>query len=56
MTDDPEMNSALLKVLVAWIGTAVGGMSLSTLVLGTTLIFTLLQIFVILRKIWRNET
>lgn len=55
ITEDHETNSALFKVLIAWVGTAVGGMSLSNFVLITTLIFTLIQIFVIVRKIWRGD-
>jgi len=55
MTDDQYTNSALFKILIAWVGTAVGGISLYNYVLIATLIFTLLQILVIVRKIWRGE-
>ena len=55
MNDSHETNMALLRVILAWIGTAVGGVSLSGLVLGTTLLFTLLQIYVIVRKIVKGS-
>ena len=51
MNENNETNVALLKIMIAWIGTAVGGVSLSTLVLGATLIFTLLQIYIPVRRI-----
>ena len=55
MDSDHDTNMALLKVLIAWIGTAVGGVSLSSLVLVATLVFTLLQIYVLLRKIIKGQ-
>lgn len=55
MTDDHDTNMAMMKVLLAWIGTAVGGVSLSGLVLGATLVFTLLQIYVLVRKIIKGK-
>lgn len=55
MNDNNETNVALLKVLIAWIGTAVGGVSLSGLVLGATLIFTLLQIYILVRMIIKGQ-
>ena len=51
MADDHDTTAALLKVLLAWAGTLFGGFSLSTAVLGATLVFTLLQIYVLVRKI-----
>ena len=42
MTNDNETNTALFKVLIAWVGTMAGGVTLSGMVLGATLIYTLL--------------
>jgi hypothetical protein len=55
VNNEHDTNMAMLKLLVAWAGTFIGGVSLSGLVLGATLIFTLLQIFVIVRKIWQGQ-
>lgn len=55
MTNDHDTNAALAKVLIAWLGTMFGGVTLSGLVLGATLVFTVLQIFILLRKLYRGE-
>ena len=55
MSDDQETNVAMFKILVVWAGTTLGSISLSSLVLGATLVYTLLQIFVLLRKIWKGK-
>ena len=55
MNDSNETNVALIKILIAWIGTVVGGVSLSSLVLGATLIFTLLQIYILVRMIIKGK-
>lgn len=47
--NDHEISSALIKVLVAWIGTMFGGITLSNLVLFATLIYTILMIYVLVR-------
>lgn len=54
MTMNDHDNAVMFKLLLAWIGTAVGGVSMSTLVLGATLVFTLLQIYVMVRKLRRE--
>jgi len=53
--NDHETNMATLKVLVAWLGVWFGGVSLSSLVLTATLVYTLLQIFILLRRLWRGK-
>lgn len=55
MNNQHETNVATAKILIAWVGAAVGSLSLSNLVLTATLIYTLLQIFMLLRKLWRKE-
>jgi len=50
-----DTNTTLLKVAVAWFGTLFGGITLSGLVLSATLIFTILQIYVLIRKIWKDN-
>jgi hypothetical protein len=55
MNNDHETNVATIKVLIAWIGAVVGGVTLSQLVLGATLIYTLLQIFILIRKMWKGQ-
>ena len=47
--DEHEISSALIKVLVAWIGTMFGGITLSSLVLFATLIYTILMIYALVR-------
>ena len=55
MTTDHETNVAMLKVLAAWAGLFFGGITLSDLVLAATLIFTVLQIIVMIRKLWKGQ-
>ena len=55
MNDQHETNLTLLKLLIAWAGTVFGGVTLSGLVLGATLIYTVLQIIVLIRKMWRGQ-
>lgn len=55
MNADHETNVAMIKIFIVWAGTTLGSLSLSSLVLAATLIYTLLQIYVLLRKIWRDR-
>lgn len=55
MNNDHDTNTALLKVLVAWAGAVLGGVTLSGLVLTATLIFTVLQIIVLVRKMMKGQ-
>lgn len=55
MTPDHDTNTAIIKILAAWLGVMFGGITLSSLVLAATLIFTTLQIFVLIRKIWKGQ-
>lgn len=55
MNDQHETNLTLLKLLIAWAGTVFGGVTLSGLVLGATLIYTVLQIIVLIRKMMRGQ-
>ena len=53
--NDSETNTALLKLALVWIGTMVGGVTLSGIVLTLTGLFTALQIFILVRdKLWRK--
>ena len=53
--DDHETNAALIKLLVAWVGTMFGGITLSGLVLFATLVYTVLQTYLLVRdRIVRN--
>ena len=47
--NEQDTNMALLKVMVAWAGTMFGGITLSHLVLIATLIYTILQTYVLVR-------
>ena len=47
--NEQDTNMALLKLMVAWLGTMFGGITLSHLVLFATLIYTLLQTYVLVR-------
>lgn len=47
-----ETDAATLKLTVAWIGTVFGSVNLSDVVLLSTLIFTLLQIYKLARDLW----
>jgi hypothetical protein len=54
--NDHDNNMTVVKIILAWLGTIYGGVTLSSLVLGATLIFTLLNIFILVRdKIWRDK-
>ena len=55
MTNDHDTYAALVKILIAWIGTMFGGITLSGLVLAATLVFTVLQTFVLIRRLYRGE-
>jgi hypothetical protein len=54
MTNDHDTNATLVKLGIAWVGTLIGGVSLSSLVLVATLVYTLLQIAIVVRKLWRE--
>ncbi len=54
MNTDHDTHMAWLKVAVAWIGAAVGGLTLSTIVLILTAGFTALQIYVLVRKLRKD--
>ena len=43
------------KLLLIWLGTTFGSLSLSKLVLTATLIYTVLQIAVLVRKMWKGQ-
>lgn len=53
--NDHDTHTATLKLIIVWAGTLAGGITLSDLVLTATLIFTLLQIFMILRRLWKGQ-
>jgi hypothetical protein len=49
-----EAHDTYLKLGIAWLGAIAGGITLNQLVLGSTLIFTVLQIFMIIRRLWKG--
>lgn len=51
MSAEHDTTMAWTKVAVAWAGAAVGGLTLSTIVLGLTAIFTALQIYILIRRL-----
>lgn len=55
MTQDHDTNAAIIKIMAAWMGVMFGGITLSSLVLTATLIFTVLQIIVLIRKIIKGQ-
>lgn len=55
MTDNNETQVALIKVMAIWAGTVFGGVTLSGLVLSATLVYTVLQIVVLIRKMWKGQ-
>lgn len=52
---DHDTAMATVKLIIVWVGTMVGGITLSDMVLTATLIFTLLQIFMLLRRLWNGQ-
>lgn len=50
-----EQDHSLIKVLIAWVGAVYGALTLSQLVLFATLVYTVLQIVVLIRKIWKGK-
>ena len=55
MTDDNETHAVIFKALVIWAGTVFGGLTLSSLVLSATLVYTTLQIIILIRKMWKGQ-
>lgn len=45
---------AIFKVIAVWVATMAGSVTLNELVLVSTLIFTVLQIFMICRRLWKG--
>lgn len=54
-TTSHDTGVATVKLVIAWIGTFFGSVTLNHLVLGATLIFTCLQIYVLIRKIRKGD-
>ena len=55
MTDQNENHAVIFKALVIWAGTVFGGITLSSLVLSATLVYTMLQIVVLIRKMLKGQ-
>jgi hypothetical protein len=52
--DNPHIS--VLDLLIIWVGTVVGNITLSTLVLLTTLLYTVLKIYLLIRdNFWRKK-
>lgn len=57
MNDHQDAVTGVVKMTIAWIGALVGGVTLNGAVLTATLIFTVLQIVVLLRdKFFKRGT
>lgn len=41
--------------MIAWVGAFLGGVTLNQMVLTATLVFTLLQIFVLVRRVFKGH-
>ena len=52
--NDHDVNAAFFKVAIAWVGVFLGSITLSDLVLFATLIYTIIQIALAVRK-WIRE-
>ena len=55
MNDNTGSGTLIFKVLIAWVGGAIGSFTLSSAVLLTTLLYTLVQTFFLLRDKWWRE-
>ena len=51
-----ETSDMATRVGLVWTGTVLGGITLADLVRGATLIYTVLQIVVLLRKMWKGKS
>lgn len=47
--NDPGVASGMAKVLVAWLGAAWGSLTMQDVVLALTAVYTLLQVYVLVR-------
>jgi len=52
--NDHDTNAASIKLFIVWLGAVAGTVTLNQLVLGATLIFTVLQIFMLCRRLWKG--
>lgn len=50
--NEHETNIATVKILIAWVGLLFGGITLSSVALVLTIIFTALQIYKLVRDLW----
>lgn len=55
MNAEHETHMAWLKIAIAWIGATLGGVTLSTVALVLTIVFTGLQIYILARKLYRDS-
>lgn len=53
--DDFNNKHPLLKLAIAWIGASFGTLTLNQWVLVATLIYTIIQIVIGLRKLWNGK-
>lgn len=53
--NDHEVNAAFFKVALAWVGVFIGSITLSDLVLFATLVYTIIQIALSVRKWIRDD-
>jgi len=45
---------ATVKILIVWIATFFGSITLNQVMVVCTIVFTLLQIFMLLRRLWKG--
>jgi hypothetical protein len=55
IVQDHESNWAAAKIAIAWIGVTFGSITLSQLAICSTIVFTVLQTFFLLRDKWWRE-
>lgn len=55
MNNNNDGTIATIKLTLAWLGMTIGGITLSDIALTTTIVFTVLQIFVLLRRMLRGD-
>lgn len=55
MNNDHDTNVNMTKLLISWVGVVFGSISLQNVVLWATLIYTVLNIYLLLRRMWKER-
>jgi hypothetical protein len=53
--EDQDKTASLFKLLLVWFGTTFGTITLNQWVLGATLVYTVLQIMLSVKKLFRGD-